>query len=270
MVPCCRCSRRGYVGIKCSGTSTAQSNRCERRPRPGVVCDADVLSVDCVLGQSVFRSRWAILGQVVLCVGRALCSCQSHLLYFMLSKLFLFAPFLIMLCLTLAFWSRTPLVSSQSFKSVCRACFTLRPIPPSWLRFQLTSFDVDVGAADLAGLVFGSAEVVVVVDVAVVGWGREGVQLQGAVGVDLADVGHVVDVIAGGQVPAQYDTGGAHCWTGQGHPHRAGVGYPLQGGIHKVQPGGAHILTVYCRSKETTQHHISGRGGGDRSTMSTC
>lgn len=40
---------------------------------------------------------------------------------------------------------------------------------------KLTSFDADVGAADLAGLVFGSAEVVVVVDVAVVGGGREGV-----------------------------------------------------------------------------------------------
>ncbi|KAG7282680.1 LOW QUALITY PROTEIN: hypothetical protein CRUP_017606 [Coryphaenoides rupestris] len=29
--------------------------------------------------------------------------------------------------------------------------------------------------------------------------GREGVQLQGAVGVDVADVGHVVNVITGGQ-----------------------------------------------------------------------
>lgn len=56
-------------------------------------------------------------------------------------------------------------------------------------------------------------------DVAVVGGGREGVQLQGAVGVHVPDVGHVVDVVAGGQVPAQYGTGGASRWTGQGHPH---------------------------------------------------
>ena len=82
-------------------------------------------------------------------------------------------------------------------------------------------------------------------DVAVVGGRREGVQLQGAVGVDVADVGHVVNVIAGGQVPAQRGAGGAGCGAGQGHPHRAGVGHPLQGGIHKVQPAGAHILTVY-------------------------
>ena len=84
---------------------------------------------------------------------------------------------------------------------------------------QLTRFDADVGAADLAGLVFGCAEIVVVMDVAVVGRGREGVQLQGAIGVHVSDVGHVIDVVAGGQVPAQYGTGGASRWTGQGHPH---------------------------------------------------
>lgn len=84
---------------------------------------------------------------------------------------------------------------------------------------QLTGFDANVGTADLAGLVFSSAEIVVVMDVAVVGRGREGVQLHGAIGVHVSDVGHVVDVVAGGQVPAQYGTGGASCWTGQGHPH---------------------------------------------------
>lgn len=128
-------------------------------------------------------------------------------------------------------------------------------LAPKW--HQLTGFDADVGAADLAGLVLGGAEVVVVVDVAVVGGGREGVQLQGAIGVHVSDVGHVVDVVAGGQVPAQDGTGGAPCWTGQGHPHRAGVGYPLQGGIHKVQPGRAHILTVYCRGRDTTNRVTS-------------
>lgn len=135
---------------------------------------------------------------------------------------------------------------------------------------QLTSFDADVGAADLAGLVLGRAEVVVVVDVAVVGGGREGVQLQGSIGVHVSDVGHVVDVVAGGQVPAQYGTGGAACWTGQGHPHRAGVGNPLQGGIHKVQPGGAHILTVYCGGKQTAEHNsITGQGEGERHVLYT-
>lgn len=117
---------------------------------------------------------------------------------------------------------------------------------------QLTGFDANVGTADLASLVFSSAEIVIVMDVAVVGRGREGVQLQGAIGVHVSDVGHVVDVVAGGQVPAQYGTGGASCWTGQGHPHRAGVGDPLQGGVHKVQPGGAHILTVYWNRQQNT------------------
>lgn len=68
---------------------------------------------------------------------------------------------------------------------------------------SLTGFDADVRTADLAGLVFSSAEIVVVMDVAVVGRGREGIQLQGAVGVHVSDVGHIVDVVAGGQVPAQ-------------------------------------------------------------------
>lgn len=84
---------------------------------------------------------------------------------------------------------------------------------------QLTGFDANVRTADLASLIFSSAEVVIVMDVAVVGRGREGVQLQCAIGVHVSDVGHVIDVIAGGQVPAQYGTGGASCWTGQGHPH---------------------------------------------------
>lgn len=117
MVPRCRWSWSGYFGIKSSASSPARSNRCERRPRPAVVCDADVLSGDCVLGQSVFRLRRAILGQVILCVGWAFCSCQSHLLYFMLSQMSLFAPFLIVLCLTLAFCS---FLLSQSFR-----CFSL-------------------------------------------------------------------------------------------------------------------------------------------------
>lgn len=82
-------------------------------------------------------------------------------------------------------------------------CLTLAVyFPPFHALAALTSFDADVGAADLAGLVFGSAEVVVVVDVAVVGRGREGVQLQRAISVHVPDVRHVIDVIAGSQVPA--------------------------------------------------------------------
>lgn len=170
-------------------------------------------------------------------VGLFSCSCQSHLLYFVLSQpVSIFSVPHHVVCLFDLLLHNPP-----SFITL-RPCFLSR----------LTSFDADVGAADLAGLVLGSAEVVVVVDVAVVGGGREGVQLEGAICVHVSDVGHVVDVVAGGQVPAQYGTGGAPCWTGQGHPHRAGVGYPLQGGIHKVQPGRAHILTVYCKEDKQT------------------
>lgn len=70
------------------------------------------------------------------------------------------------------------------------------------LSVPLTSFDADVGAADFARLVFGGAEVVVVMDVAVVGGGRERVQLKSTVGLHMTDVGHVVNVVASGQVPA--------------------------------------------------------------------
>lgn len=111
MVPCRRPSWSGYVGTKYGASSQPRSNRCERRPRPGVVHNADVLSGDRVLrvlGQSVFRSRRAILGQVIQCVGWAFRSCQSHLLYFMLSLMSLFPRFLILLCVALAFCSFVP------------------------------------------------------------------------------------------------------------------------------------------------------------------
>ncbi len=83
----------------------------------------------------------------------------------------------------------------------------------------LTCFDTDARAADLAGLVLGSAEVVIIMNEAVEGRGGEGVELQRAVGVNVADVWHVVDVVAGGQVPAEDGVGGATRRTGQGHPH---------------------------------------------------
>ncbi len=105
---------------------------------------------------------------------------------------------------------------------------------------------MDAGATNLARLVLSSAEVLVVVDNAVIGGGGERVELEGAVGMHVADMGHVVNVVSGGQVPAQDGMGGAARRAGQGHPHRAGEGHPLQGGVHKVQPRRDNILTVDC------------------------
>lgn len=78
---------------------------------------------------------------------------------------------------------------------------------------------MDAGASNLACLVLSSAEVLVVMDDAVIGGGREGVELEGAVGMHVADVGHVVNVVSGSQVPAQDGMGGAARRAGQGHPH---------------------------------------------------
>lgn len=110
----------------------------------------------------------------------------------------------------------------------------------------LTCFDVDAGATNLARLVLSSAEVLVVVDNAVIGRGGERVELKGAVGMHVADMGHVVNVVSSSQVPAQDGMGGAARRAGQGHPHRAREGHPLQGGVHKVQPRRDNILTVDC------------------------
>lgn len=111
---------------------------------------------------------------------------------------------------------------------------------------SLTCFNVDAGASDLARLILGGAEVLVVVDDAVVSRGGERVELEGAVGMHVAYVGHVVNVVSGSQVPAQDGMGGAARRAGQGHPHRAGEGHSLQGGVHKVQPSRDNILTVGC------------------------
>lgn len=108
---------------------------------------------------------------------------------------------------------------------------------------------MDAGATNLACLVLSSAEVLVVVDNAVIGGGGEGVELEGAVGMYVANMGHVVNVVSGGQVPAQDGMGGAARRAGQGHPHRAGEGHPLQGGVHKVQPRRDNILTVDCQDE---------------------
>lgn len=105
---------------------------------------------------------------------------------------------------------------------------------------------MNAGAPDFSRLVLSGAEVLVVVDDAVIGGRGEGVELEGAVGVHVADVGNVVNVVSGGQVPAQDGMGGAARRAGQGHPHGAGKGHPLQGGVHKVQPRRDNILTVDC------------------------
>lgn len=94
-----------------------------------------------------------------------------------------------------------------------------KKIKDRWKVRFLTCFDSDAGAANLASLVLCSAEVVIVMDEAVEGRWREGVELQRAIGMDMADVGHVVDVVASSQVPAEDCMGGATCWAGQGHPH---------------------------------------------------
>lgn len=73
---------------------------------------------------------------------------------------------------------------------------------PATLSVGLTSFDVDILTPDLAGGVLGSAVVRVVVDqLAEAGW-QEVEDLEGSIGVDVADAGDIVDLLAGRQIPA--------------------------------------------------------------------
>lgn len=66
---CChsRCCCGGKFGTVLLGSARLPGQRCGQRL--GVECDADVLSGDSVLGQSVIRSWRVILGQVILGVG---------------------------------------------------------------------------------------------------------------------------------------------------------------------------------------------------------
>lgn len=105
---------------------------------------------------------------------------------------------------------------------------------------------MNAGATNLARLVLGSAEILIVMYNAVIGRGGERVELESAVGMHMADMGHVVNVVSRGQVPAQDGVGCAARRAGQGHPHRAREGHPLQGGVHKVQPRRDNIFTVDC------------------------
>lgn len=66
----------------------------------------------------------------------------------------------------------------------------------------LTSFDVDILTPYLARRVLGSAVVCVVVDqLTVAGW-QEVEDLQGSVGVDMADPRDIIYLLAGCQIPA--------------------------------------------------------------------
>lgn len=123
---------------------------------------------------------------------------------------------------------------------------------------------MDTGASDFACLILGSTEVLVIMDYAVIGRRGERIELEGAVGMHVAYMGHVVNVVSGSQVPAQDGMGGAARRAGQGHPHRAGEGHSLQGGVHKVQPSRDNILTVGCKGDrdrenplEATSHYKS-------------
>lgn len=121
---------------------------------------------------------------------------------------------------------------------------TLRPV-----LLPCTCFDADVRASDLASGVLRGAEVVIVVDKAIEGGGGEGIELQRAVGVDVPDVRHVVDVVPRGQVPSESRAGGARGWAGHHHPHRAGEGDLLQGVIHKVEAA-ADIFRAGCGRRQ--------------------
>lgn len=64
--------------------------------------------------------------------------------------------------------------------------------------------------------------------------GEEVKDLESAIGVHVADPGHIVDLLSGGQVPAQ--RGGGHPCSGTGHqgPCGAGKHYLLQRCIDKI------------------------------------
>ena len=98
----------------------------------------------------------------------------------------------------------------------------------------LTSLDVDILTADPPRGVLGRAVVAVVVD-ELGEAGRGDVEdLERAVGVHMADPRHVVDLLAGGQVPAQGDGRRAGGETGHRGPCGAGEHYLLHRCIDKI------------------------------------
>lgn len=125
-----------------------------------------------------------------------------------------------------------------------------------------TCFDPDVWAPDFAHGVLCSTEVNIVVDKAVEGRWREGVKLKSPIGMDVADVWDIIDVIPSSKVPAKGGTGRSCCWTRDDHSHRAGKGHLLNGVVHKIEAG-THIFSMRCGGKQKVnavpkeQDHLS-------------
>lgn len=82
--------------------------------------------------------------------------------------------------------------------------------------------------------VLGSAVVRVVVDQLAEAGRQEVEDLQGPVGVDVADARHIVDLLAGRQIPAQRGGRRSPGRTGHRGPCGAGKDYLLQRCIDKV------------------------------------
>lgn len=108
-------------------------------------------------------------------------------------------------------------------------------------------------------------------DKAIEGRWREWVELQCPVGVDVADVWDIIDVIPSGQVPAEGGTGGACCRAGDHHPNSAGEGHLLDGVIHKVEAG-PNIFSAHCGEKERAQGQYDEPAptNGGASPLTTC
>lgn len=102
---------------------------------------------------------------------------------------------------------------------------------------RLTGFDVHILTPDFARGVLGGAVVRVVMDQLAEAGRQEVEDLQRSVGVDVSDARHIVDLLAGGQVPAQRGGRRSPSWTGHRGPCGAGKYYLLQRCIDKVQAG---------------------------------
>lgn len=98
----------------------------------------------------------------------------------------------------------------------------------------LTGFDVDILTPYLAGGVLGSAVVRVVMDQLAEARWQEVEDLQGSVGVDVADARDIIDLLAGRQIPAQRGRRCSPSRTGHRGPCGAGKYYLLQRCIDKV------------------------------------
>jgi len=102
------------------------------------------------------------------------------------------------------------------------------------LHCGLTSFDVDILTPNLARGVLGSAVVCVVVDQLAEAGRQEVKDLEGSIGVDMADARDIVDLLAGRQIPAQRGRRHATSRTGHRDPCGAGKYYLLQRCIDKI------------------------------------